>query len=746
MTAKNYLLTLRAGVIASLAIFFFIFNDFLFPYITSKQLSFNILMEALLVVWVLLILKYPACRPKKSWITLGLLAYFLVIGASCIPSVNFNLSFWGNTERMLGFFHLFHFFLLYLFIITAFKKKEDWQWLFGASVLTGSLITLYGLSTNYPASTIGNAAYVAGLMIFNIYFCLWLFFSFKDWTWRLLTLPFLVLVIVGFVKADISGAQAGLGVSMIVFLFLASIWSKSVKQKIAGVSLTAVIITSIVLLFMYRQNPIFDNNFVGKALRDFSSSNPTLQTRLISWKAAAEDFHNHPWLGVGFGNYGVIFDKGFDPKFYNYSRTESYFDRAHNNLIEIASTTGVIGLVVYLSIFVAVIYYLAKARKSGRLDRWTGSIFGALFVGYFIQNLAVFDSLVTYVSLMFTLGFVYWLAQPQAGTEAEIEAAVALDPDREMLWAALLSIVMMVCIYILNGRAIAMLQNSIKAYALLSNGASDLNNGNIEQGRTEVDDAQTLYKKTFDYNSGLESDVRVYFVNILLANPNIFTKLAPENAQNLFDFAVSQLDINAAYDPEASMTQTQLAQLFYIGARVFGQDRQKFANYTGWGLDAIDTAIKASPRRTPLHMIRAELLLLSGQEDEAVKTLQYAISLNTDYPDPYCQLAEDYYFMKDYDQAYGTLGACLDHGGASLVHSVSMLNDAGTATSSSPEFLLKVYEALGAVKQDAPSYAKAAQQAAKMGLKQRAIDDANQAAKIDPTLQPSVDAFIQGLK
>jgi hypothetical protein len=30
-------------------------------------------------------------------------------------------------------------------------------------------------------------------------------------------------------------------------------------------------------------------------------------------------------------------------------------------------------------------------------------------VAYFIQNLAVFDSLVTYMGLMITLGYIYWL-------------------------------------------------------------------------------------------------------------------------------------------------------------------------------------------------------------------------------------------------------------------------------------------------------------------------------------------------
>jgi hypothetical protein len=109
MNKKTYLYLLQGGLIASLLIVFLVFKDLLFPFITSKQLVFNILMEILLVFWLVFIWRFPAYRPKKNFITFGLLAYFIAILVSCVISVNFGLSFWGNAERMLGFFHLFHF-------------------------------------------------------------------------------------------------------------------------------------------------------------------------------------------------------------------------------------------------------------------------------------------------------------------------------------------------------------------------------------------------------------------------------------------------------------------------------------------------------------------------------------------------------------------------------------------------------------------------------------------------------------
>src|SRR5665647_198445 len=98
MTSKFYLRFLQIGVIISLVTVFFVFSDLLFPYITSKQLSFNVLTEFLLLVWGVFIWKFPAYRPKKSGITWGVIAFLIAILWSCTYSVDPVLSFWGDAE------------------------------------------------------------------------------------------------------------------------------------------------------------------------------------------------------------------------------------------------------------------------------------------------------------------------------------------------------------------------------------------------------------------------------------------------------------------------------------------------------------------------------------------------------------------------------------------------------------------------------------------------------------------------
>ena len=118
MSVSFYKNILKYGAYLSLISVFFVFSNLLFPFITSKQISFNILIEVLMIFWIALIIKYPEYRPKKSYISFGLLSFFLIMIISCFTGVDFNLSFWGDVERMLGVFHLLHFLGLYFIIIT----------------------------------------------------------------------------------------------------------------------------------------------------------------------------------------------------------------------------------------------------------------------------------------------------------------------------------------------------------------------------------------------------------------------------------------------------------------------------------------------------------------------------------------------------------------------------------------------------------------------------------------------------
>ena len=273
MSAKTYLRILQGGLIASLVFVFFVFPSLLFPYITSKQLSFNILMELLFAIWLVFILRYPEYRPKRNYVTWGLLAYFAAILASCAVSVNFTLSFWGNAERMLGLFHLLHFLIFYLILITVFRSWKEWRVLLFVSVLIATIVSIIGLKGANSYSTIGNTAYVSGYLIFNLFFTLILFLRspYKNWRWAY-AIP-AVIMLYEFWSCHTSGAIIGLFLSLLLFVFLLGLTHINKSLRRSSLVVLLVVIVAVTAIFSQYQSAWFQNSFLRHRWPQIHSGN-----------------------------------------------------------------------------------------------------------------------------------------------------------------------------------------------------------------------------------------------------------------------------------------------------------------------------------------------------------------------------------------------------------------------------------------------------------------------------------------
>lgn len=670
MKEKTYLRLLQGGIIASLLIVFFVFKDLLFPYITSKQLSFNILTEIMFAFWLVFVLRFPKYRPRKNYITYGLMAYFVAILMSCAVSVDINLSFWGDAERMLSVFHILHFFLFYLMLISVFRSWSDFKLLFMSSAAVATVVSLMGLFGAQTYATIGNTAYVSGYLIFNLFFVVILFFREmnKQLRW-LYILPFGIML-VEFWNCHTSGAIIGLFLSLLLFFFLLGLTHNS--KKLRRLSLISFFVVILVVVGIFSQNKAdwFQKSF----LKNLTTQKYTFQTRLLSWKSAALDFKYHPIFGTGFGNYAIIFDKHFDPKFLNYTTTETYFDRAHNNLIDIASTAGLVGLLAYLSIFVAALLYLFSEMKKNGWRSGTEDlkhrknleilVIISLLAAYFVQNLAIFDSLVTYVGLMITLGFIYSLVMESRQTGLEVVEGKSFIKSQSAEIAWLIVLVLTAYIFIVN--------YNIKTYRMFTNvikGYSQILSGNLDQGFE-------TFKSSLK-GKPMERDGRVVFINLFTSNPGVLKTLAPAKAQEIIDYAVSLAEKNVSYSAKDSLMQMQLAQVYDMSARFFGNDDlEKFNYYSAQALAAIEMSIEASPRRVPIYLVKAQMQIMRSETDQAMETVKYAINLNPNYFEGYCRLAQFDMYLEIKDNSFKeALNKCLDLGGADNVNSGTFLSD-----------------------------------------------------------------------
>jgi len=658
MSRAWYRFILKVGVYASLVSLFLVNKHFYFPYITSKQLYFNILIEILTVVWLAYIIKYPSERPKKSWLTIGWAVYLLIVLITCFTGVDFNLSFWGDLERMLGWFPLFHFFLLYLIVVTVFRNWRDWQPLLIAMVSAGTLLSLIGLFQNYNASTLGNAAYMGTLMLMTMFITALLIGRSRNW---LVSLPYwlvLILLFVGFVRADISGAYAGLAVGILVYAGLMTFLNHKKKVRQWGLVVVGVLVIGVGLLFAFRWSPALDNTQLGKVIRDFSLENPTLNTRFYSWKWAWRDLGSHPLLGVGHGNYALVFDRQFKGDFYRFSKGEDFFDRAHNNVVEIATTTGLLGLAAYLFMFTWAVIYLIKAYREDKIKLPEFAALAAFLASYFVQNLALFDCLASYIFLMIILGLINNLYhRPERDKKEKDQGWISKE-----IWVLVGGGLLMAwLIWATNITTIKMLNGTI-------DGIIEFNQGRMMQGLE-------TFKKAHAEGSPLVRDSRSAMINSLLSTSYYLDNLTDVQRTAIFSYAIDQGKKNLEYNPKDNFLNMQLAQLLELASQASRNNLS--VSYAREGLQYVEKSIENGREHILPYYVKAQLLMDLNQVDEAIATLKEALAISTDYWDTYCHLSRiELQAQVNVTEAYDFLDKCLDKGGATLLGPGNYLNEA----------------------------------------------------------------------
>ncbi|PKM91840.1 hypothetical protein CVU82_01375 [Candidatus Falkowbacteria bacterium HGW-Falkowbacteria-1] len=755
MSEKNYLWILKIGVFASLLTLFFVFSDLLFPFVTSKQLSFNILIEILLVFYFVFIIKYPKYRPTKSLVTFGLLAYFVAIILSLFVSVDFNLSFWGDLERMLGLFHLLHFLALYFIVVSVFRTKKDYFWLFNVMILVCFVVALMMIgshSEKYSQSILGNRAYLAAFMIFGIFLSFLMTVKNKEWWAKAIYLFSLPFFVYSLIKANVSGSHAGLMVGLFFSLLIFSIFSKSRKIKIGGISILLFFVISLTSLFLFRSNTVFDGTYLGQALRDFSSENITLRTRLISWNAAGHYLLDHPVnliFGVGHGNYALVFDSYFDASFYDYDRHATYFDRAHNNLIDILATTGLIGLLTYLSLIFFLFYFLNKTYQQNKgnydinnikgLNIWEYSILSGLLVAYFVQNLAVFDSFSTYMYLMFFMAFVNFLEISNKKIDNNIvETKGRKEGVREEILFLFFGAASLMLIFNVNILAIKTSRKTIEAYTSLGRG-----------------DVLGFYQKSgeaFTLNSVMARDSKESYINLVTSNfDSMLEKSSLDDLEKIVLLAIQATDSNLNYNVNDSLMLFRSAKVYEMAGRLYSKkgDNNQAVKYNDIALKLIDMAIISSPQRVPLYSFKSSILLNVGREDEALESLNYAKNINKKMPDAFCQLANLNFVFENIEEFHKDFPICIEDGGLELMSFDSFISGFEEYFFAKEDFesLRKIYGViLEKYPEDIDWLSRSALVYYQIGDFDQAERNAFKILELDSSYKEDIDLFLEQLK
>ncbi len=196
--------------------------------------------------------------------------------------------------------------------------------------------------------------------------------------------------------------------------------------------------------------PAVKNNAVLGRFATASLTGGDISARFQIWGMAFQGFKERPILGWGQDNFNFVFNKYYNPGMY---AQEQWFDRSHDVFLDWLIAGGILGLLSYLLIFAAAVYYVWKKEHHAFFERFVPflrksqnqlsvvekSLVTGLLAGYFFQNLFVFDNIVSYVLFFSVLAFVASMSKPIT----EIEYA---EPKSVLANTAAVLIIILVCV------------------------------------------------------------------------------------------------------------------------------------------------------------------------------------------------------------------------------------------------------------------------------------------------------------
>ncbi len=560
-------------------------SSFIFPFIVPKILTFRSLVEVMLCAYILLlIINWQEYKPKLTALNLAVGAFLLSFAISTFVGADPYHSFWDNHERMLGLFTIIHFVIYYFICTSVFKNWNDWKWALRMFLLGGSVVMFIGMlqawvdpnlllnqgNATRVSSTLGNPIYVGGYGLFLTLVSYLLFIREKNPVWRWVLGVLAILSILGLfysgTRGSMLGLVAGFGTAIVGYIIVLKDHQK-IRYSLVGLAILGVVVIS--FLYVFRKTEfVMKIPAVGRAINT-SLSDIEASPRWIAWQIAIESWKDKPIFGWGPNNYFYAFNLHYNPKSLNFGYGETWFDNAHNIIVNTLAVQGAFGIVIYLGMFAVGVVSLTLAWNKNQLNIHVAVIGSAFLIAHLVGNVTVFENPTSY------LYFMFWLALANAMSVAVViptDPAKAgerrnplnipnsrqakmgiLSGDRNISGGLMVSLGVVACllIFIFNIQPARANMMTLDAIRYLSQ--------DPVLGVPAMKDALGFQSPHID---DIRSDIGRTATQLLSDG---YQKLGKERSQEIFNIVYTELQKNLILHPMDIRNQITLAQLGQMG-------------------------------------------------------------------------------------------------------------------------------------------------------------------------------------
>ncbi|MCF6276318.1 MAG: O-antigen ligase family protein [Candidatus Magasanikbacteria bacterium] len=586
-------------------------SSFIFPFIVPKIVIFRSIVLLMFGSYLaLLFSNWHRYKPKLTAINIAVFLFFLSFTISTFVGVDPYKSFWDNHERMLGLFTVGHYVIYYFIISSVFKDWLDWKLFLRLFLGAGLLVMFIGFIQKYlnvnfllnggsgrVSATLGNAIYFSayGMFLFFIGYLLMI----KEKTnnfWRYFAIVGMLFGFGGVFWGGTRSAFLGLTVGLFVMVLVYLLFLK--KHKKIRLRLSALVIFGVLVLsslFFFRQTDFVKNIPAVGRLMNVSLTGGTADTRIMAWGIAYESWKDKPIFGWGPNNYFYAFNKYYNPNFLDYGFGETWFDNAHNILMNTLAVQGAFGILTYLSLFIVSIIVLFRAYKKGDIDIHFFAVGTAFLIGHLVNNVFVFENPTSY------LYFFFFLALLSANSENKnVAENNKLNNDISVGLVVLVFSFIFIILYATN-------INPAKANKATLTAIKSIHNG---------DNPALQYQNAIKIPSPHIDDIRADFSRAVVDKLGEYIKAnRQEEVNELYNLVYEELSKNLELHPLDIRVHLQLANMTkqYMNP----ENKQAFENVEL----LLEDALSKSPKRQQVQYVLAEIKIVLGKDEEAEQVL-----------------------------------------------------------------------------------------------------------------------------
>jgi O-antigen ligase/tetratricopeptide (TPR) repeat protein len=400
-------------------------HGFVFPFVIPKAFYFQALATLVLVIlaidWIRdrgIVQRSLGLAPARAPFLWAMLVFVGVATVSAILGEAPQRSLFGTLERRWGVLGWALLLGIYL-ALRVYLDDRGWWWALrivagvGVAVSAFALVWEGGILPGKPrpegwsrlSSTVGNPGYLGAYLVLGMSTAAYLAVSEDRTTLRVLWAGAVLLQLAVFLMTGTRAATLGafVGIAVVALVSVASdTWIRDRRWLAAAVVL---IMAGGGLFFVIGDTPSHVTSWWQRLLTTLSTETNSARLRLLVWNAGLEGVWQAPWLGVGLGNFDLVWSRHFDPLIYHVAGSTS-FDRAHNVFVEAMVTTGLLGLIAFIALWVALGWMLVRAWREGDFSGAGAACFGIGFVAYLVYLMFWFEDYSSITTFTVMAGFV----------------------------------------------------------------------------------------------------------------------------------------------------------------------------------------------------------------------------------------------------------------------------------------------------------------------------------------------------